>query len=281
MGNSFNKKFRAILMDVDGTLVSQNNILSDKTKEVLQRINDTGISLCLVTGRPLFTLLRSVENWNLNFSFDVLAASNGAEIYHKGKKQILSDYLIDCETIRDIIGKMKTYACYCYVYGENGEISPVEDPVLSEISINNHMVFTVVDDVSSLWDEEKFKVMVRFFHKDETERASHNIKRFKDTTAIKTHDYLMEFIQKDNSKDKALDYICELYRCSTKEIIACGDSQNDLKMLKKAGLGICMINGEAKIKKAADLITERGVDEDGLALCLEKLFEGEEKWVNM
>ena len=53
------------------------------------------------------------------------------------------------------------------------------------------------------------------------------------------------------------------------EIMACGDGDNDIVMLKEAGFGVAMANGEEQVKEAADYITLSN-EEDGVADVIEK-----------
>ena len=54
------------------------------------------------------------------------------------------------------------------------------------------------------------------------------------------------------------------------EIMAFGDGDNDIVMLKEVGIGVAMANAEAKVKEAADYITMSN-EEDGVAEAIEKM----------
>ena len=57
----------------------------------------------------------------------------------------------------------------------------------------------------------------------------------------------------------------------TDEVIAFGDSFNDIPMIKTAGMGVAMGNAEDELKAAAEMITS-DCDSDGIAEALEKLI---------
>ena len=58
-----------------------------------------------------------------------------------------------------------------------------------------------------------------------------------------------------------------------KDAVACGDGYNDMSMIKYAGVGVAMANAQEEVKKAADMVTEKTNDEDGLLEVIEKYFQ--------
>jgi hydroxymethylpyrimidine pyrophosphatase-like HAD family hydrolase len=59
-------------------------------------------------------------------------------------------------------------------------------------------------------------------------------------------------------------------------VLAVGDSMNDEAMLRWAGIGVAMVNGDDRIKNMADLVTERSNDDDGVADLIERYILGKE-----
>ncbi|MGN1231225.1 MAG: HAD-IIB family hydrolase, partial [Anaerotignum sp.] len=82
----------------------------------------------------------------------------------------------------------------------------------------------------------------------------------------------LEFVKKSVSKGNALEATAREAGVDLKDTIAIGDSDNDLSMILKAGLGVAMKNGEAHVKAAADYITQRDCEENGVAEVIEKFI---------
>lgn len=79
----------------------------------------------------------------------------------------------------------------------------------------------------------------------------------------------MEISVKGTTKESGVREVCQMLGFSMSDVIAMGDSDNDAKLLKAAGLGVAMANGEEHIKSIADVITATN-NEDGVAQAIRK-----------
>ena len=84
-------------------------------------------------------------------------------------------------------------------------------------------------------------------------------------------DYI-EFVPKGITKNKALENLCKKLNICKNEVIAIGDAENDIQMLKFAGMGIAMGNADEKTKSISDYITDSN-NNDGVAKALEKFLK--------
>ena len=89
--------------------------------------------------------------------------------------------------------------------------------------------------------------------------------------AMHTYDHLCEIGHPDGSKGAALGHLARSLGVKREEVIAVGDSPNDIDMIEWAGLGVAMGNASEKVKSSADHIT-LPASEQGLALLLETLL---------
>jgi hypothetical protein len=81
--------------------------------------------------------------------------------------------------------------------------------------------------------------------------------------------YFLEVMHCEANKAKALEVIARHYGIERQEVMAIGDSYNDLEMIEWAGLGVAMGNAFKSIKDAADFVTASN-DEEGVAEALRK-----------
>ena len=88
------------------------------------------------------------------------------------------------------------------------------------------------------------------------------------TEAVK----ISEIYHINTNKGKALKKIAEYYNINKEHIIAFGDADNDIELLKYAGISVAMKNGEEKIKEIAKLISLEDNNNDGIKLTLEKII---------
>ena len=89
--------------------------------------------------------------------------------------------------------------------------------------------------------------------------------------AMRTYDYLCEIGHPDGSKGAALEHLAESLGVKREEVVAVGDSPNDVDMIQWAGLGVAMGNASDKVKASADQVTLPASDQ-GFAILLESLL---------
>ena len=99
---------------------------------------------------------------------------------------------------------------------------------------------------------------------DQREEMFRFLGKREDVTLTSSVWYNMEIGRKGTSKASALLYLMDLLGVKREELMACGDSMNDAKMIQLAGIGVAMENGCAEIKEMADYVTESNA-EDGVA----------------
>ena len=85
---------------------------------------------------------------------------------------------------------------------------------------------------------------------------------------------MFEILPKGASKASALQALSQTLGYSKDQVMALGDANNDLEMLRFAGYSVAMGNGNAAVKEIADFITLTN-DEDGVAHTINKLIETE------
>jgi Cof subfamily protein (haloacid dehalogenase superfamily) len=95
-----------------------------------------------------------------------------------------------------------------------------------------------------------------------------------DATIFASKSYFLEILPPRTDKGTALAKVAEKLGVPREAVLAIGDSMNDEAMLRWAGIGVAMANGDQRIKDMADLVTERSNDDDGVADVIEKYLLG-------
>ena len=93
---------------------------------------------------------------------------------------------------------------------------------------------------------------------------------YKDLTVVRTAAFYLEIFPRRINKGQGLCDICRILKIDVRNSIAFGDSENDIPMLKAAGIGIAMKNAEMDVKKASDMSTLSN-NEDGIPYALRAL----------
>ena len=81
----------------------------------------------------------------------------------------------------------------------------------------------------------------------------------------RTWDYYLEFLNPKANKASGLEALADAYGINLSDVAAFGDAENDIPMLRKAGLGVAMANAEPEVKIAAGRVSRWTNNEDGVA----------------
>ena len=98
------------------------------------------------------------------------------------------------------------------------------------------------------------------------------LKRINNITLTSSFVHNWEIGGETTSKGEALSYLMKIMEIDKSQMIAFGDSPNDIAMIKLAEVGIALGNATDEVKEEADLITETN-DNDGVAMVIEKYLE--------
>ena len=265
---------RLLMCDIDGTLVEKGGTPQGKTRRILEIFHDEGILLGLASGRPVDQrTINRFRTWGFDFDPDIVIGVNGCEVWElKDKVRRKYNYLPKEMTrkILDYMWPLDINVC-AFEDGYDRVLARRKDAMIEESKDRNrsNIVFCdkerfCLNDIPKLefhYVEDKFEDVI-----------SDLLEKHKDEGYVwtKSYDGTLEFMLPGVDKGLAMEKFCRERGIPLEEVIACGDMDNDITMLQKAGTGICLLNGSEKTKEAADYVTEKDVSHDGLG---EFLFE--------
>ena len=264
---------KAVVADIDGTLVTKGEMIMPVTKEALEILHERGVMLGLSTGRKINSgMFQRAKDWGLSFQFDLIIGMNGGQLWDKDHEGIESYYMLKKETMKEILEKMAPMKLNSMIYEENHMVALYEDELIRASMKRNHVGFINAEgSIDRLCVADNYNVLFRF----EPER-SEEVGAFAETltcdryVAIMTSPGIIEFMDPRVNKGMALHKYAERNGIPISQIMAFGDMDNDALMLKEAGWGVCLVNGSDYSKSMADAVTEYPCTEDGMGRYLMK-----------
>lgn len=260
-----NKKI--FFSDLDGTLLTKEKKISDKTKKALDEFVAAGNHFAICTGRGLDNVLDVVRELDLDYPGMYLICYNGAQIYDNDAGRDLFRIGVPLDLIPGIFETASEYGVHVHTYTADSLISPDNG---EEMQYYNRVIkrpVIVTEDVVSALPEAPCKVIAIELHDlEKLERFRKAIMdKYSDmvTTVYSNPNYL-EVFMKEAGKGSAVVRLSEHLGIPIENTIAAGDEQNDISMIEAAGLGIAMINATDIVKESADVITDQDNDHDGL-----------------
>lgn len=269
-------KCRIIGFDLDGTLLNSEKHIAEHTREVLTRAVEQGIWILPVTGRPLGGLPKEVVEFP---GVQYAITANGARIMETQTGGCLYERLVPVKTAEQIMKIFSDYDALREVYyggkgyAEAEEFSRVEEYMRSpQMAAYVRATRTPVPDILQLIREKGQDTdKVQGVFKIDEERTEAR-KRLEAVEGIEVTGALSNNIEVNAvgvDKGNAILWFADHLGIPHEEVAGFGDGNNDIQLLKKAGIGVAMANATDQVKAVSDYITGTN-DEDGVATFIEK-----------
>lgn len=270
---------KLIALDLDGTVLTDSNTLSDRVKRSLEKAIQSGIEVVAASGRPYGSMPKNVLGIDgLNYSI----TSNGAAVHDNIGRRIHSSLISENDVISllkiteefDLIfeayvdGLTYTDSRYTanplkygcseayvdYVKASHGHIDNMRE------FIYNHR--RELDSIEIVCTDAKKRAHIRQLVKDST-------CEFYITSSSEN---FIEFMDKSATKGNAVDWLCKHLDVKQEHTCACGNADNDADMIEQAGFGAAVENASKLCLDCADIIVPSN-NNDGVARLIEIILD--------
>ena len=265
------KMIKLIALDLDGTLLTPEKTISDKTRNALIELQKQGIKLILASGRPTPGLFNEAKKLKMNEYYGYLLSYNGAALHVYDSMEVLHSQTLTRDQAHRIIEHGHKYS-QMTMMTYNDHTLLCENVSAYRVLPEAKMCRIGVEQVQNLHMAMSFDPY-KFLFAIEPEKMNELEEEFKkpfedELSMVLSTPYYMEVMNKGISKGKTLHKLLDILHLKPENLMAFGDGQNDLEMLKMAGTSVCMGNGDPLCKEIADFVTLRN-DEDGIAHAIE------------
>lgn len=265
---------KLIAIDLDDTLLTSKITISPRNVAAIKKAQEAGITIMIATGRMYVSAKKFANLLGLDVP---IVTYNGALVKGSQSEKLYYEHPLELNTALELLAYCQTKHYYIQAY-QGGQLLVYEHNAFSkrytEIS---GIDATAVGDALYHIDKEPYKLLV-MTKTEEFNAAWKDISvKFQgkvDVTSSK--DNFLELMSPGVNKWNAVKAVGLLYHIRADEIMCIGDSNNDLGMIKNAGLGVAMGNAKEAVKKAAKFVTATN-DEDGVAIAIEKVLVNQQK----
>jgi hydroxymethylpyrimidine pyrophosphatase-like HAD family hydrolase len=259
---------RLVALDVDGTLMRSDNTLSARNARALARALAAGWRVVLATGKPPWAVEPLARQLGLPGPHIV---ANGSALWRQGRPLEVLARIPD-GGVRTALAFAARHGIPRAVSGPRGVFTqagwgvPELTAALREVG---EAPPTVVADAVGA-EPEPWKVIL-ILRQGEPHPPAPEVEGGR---WVRTHPAFYETLPRGASKGAALELLCARLGVAPADVVAFGDGENDLEMLRWAGLGVAMAHAPEALRRAAAQVTA-GNDEDGVAVVLERLLAAE------
>lgn len=258
---------RLVATDLDGTVVRRDGTISARTVAALAAVEDAGLHLVLVTGRPP-RWMRPISEATGHHGIAV--CGNGAFVYDLHAERVVERFALEpaegAEAVRRIRAVLPG-AAFAVETGWGFGHEPSYEPNWPTPDL------TRVVPVEDLVAEPVGKLLVRLKGSDGDamlEAVAPVLSGLAEATHSNAGDCLLEVSARGVSKASTLARVCEERGVAAGEVLAFGDQPNDLPMLAWAGLAYAVANAHPLVLASGARLAG-SVDADGVAAVLERL----------
>lgn len=277
---------KAIFLDMDGTILDHHNKVSLNTKKVIDELRANGIYVFIATGRSFDEIEGVVPE---GFTVDGIVSSNGMAGYVG--QEVVFEHSLPIKLVETIIEKARENKIYYEVFPYGAPRftlkqdqpyveAEINDPKPDGVGINEWLSRKKAIKEEINWsdsiDGSEFSKFYFFSrtkeHINQWKEVLETIKKDIDFTTSTSSDHNVEVMVANVNKATGIQEMLNKFGLSGSEIMAIGDSDNDIQMLNFADYSVAMQNASDHIKELTNDTTTYTCDEDGVYHYLKDKF---------
>lgn len=257
---------KLVVSDLDGTLLLKYDSVGDYTIKTIRKLIDSGVEFAVATGRGRQGVDFLIEKLQRNI---YVICNNGASIYDKNGNCIY-EKMISKDIAIEILKAIRSEGVYYNAFDRENFYFNKTDP---RDFTGRRKSFKRVP----LESEEEIPNLSKIIITDKEEIVSKMSdimrKKYSDKIEVTISDPIcVDLVPKDCSKGNGIKKIGEILGIETCEVMAFGDGENDLDMLRTVGHPVAMENSQEILKKEIKNIARPNVEE-GVAKYIEEYFK--------
>lgn len=265
--------FKLIALDMDGTLLKNDKTISSQNLNAIKAAVAKGIHVVLCTGRPLNGIKKYIDELNFSEGTHYIICLNGA-LVQDTNNSIICSLTLDLDDYYKIHNLSKDLNINMQVVSTNVNFTPNKNINKHTIRhcYHNNMELKVIDSCNI----PENTVISKIMFVDDKDLLDEVIPKlplwlYDNYTVVRSSENYLEILNKEASKGNAVRLLADHLKISKDHVICVGDAENDISMIKYAGLGIAMNNAFHEVKASADLIVASNEDH-GVAEVFEKFL---------
>ena len=273
--------YKVICIDVDGTLLGESGIIPEENILAIEQAYKKGVQVVISTGRIYSNAVQIAKR--IQVKSPVIAA-NGAVVkdWYNGKTIFHASFTRDeYEKLLELLSKYKLVAHFYTMdrgiaYSAIGSIAALVYKMKNYSKSNKIYVdsyLTLKSLRKKLIDLEGHivKCVLYSIDKENLRGFRKEIEDNSDMSVFGAGSYSIEIGPKGVSKGNSVKILSNYLSINIDDVICIGDNENDIEMVKYAGLGVAMGNGVDSLKEVADYVTDTNIN-SGVANVINKFI---------
>ena len=247
-------KYRLVALDLDGTVIDREGVVVAGAREAIRDLLERGLRVTLATGRMYQPTNRFAEHLGISAP---LICHQGALIREPGHGEVLSHVPLTALLARRVIAELREAGVHRYAYADGAIYVEQERENDIRYARHNGVELRLVDDLVEIAGRQPTEIAAR----GEPAAIDYVVGRLRercDSEVIvgKIHASFCEIASARSGKGNALRFVAERLGVRQDQVVAIGDSPNDVSMLKWAALGIAVGDAPPEVRASADWVID-------------------------
>lgn len=268
-----NAPIRLVAIDLDGTLLNSQHLISPRTERVLREAMAAGITIVIATGRPRLTSAAVMRQLGLKTPGVFL---QGLTVYD-GEGNLLHEQQMDVETAQRVADFAEQHGYTVMVYNSRAILTRERNWLTDQMQKYHEPLPEIVGSLSTLPGRVPISKFVFVAEPERLPEIRARLTAHIDGRAaiIQSQAWLLEALPPGTSKGGGLRWLLDHLGVDPAAVMAIGDGENDIEMIELAGIGVAVANATDHLKQVADVVVASN-DADGVAEAIERFVLGGE-----
>lgn len=257
---------KMVATDIDGTILNWDFEFSPEVIECIKKLTKNNIKVVLVTGRMHRAALKLAQK--LELETPIVSYQGGLIKEQSGKT--LYEKTMDVKYAKQVIKWAKENNVHINLYMDDVLYVENDNIAVRRYTGERYIPYEVCN-FDELEIKNVNKILAIDF--DDVERVTGWVDYLKqklpELYIVKSTPYFCEISNPEAKKSCAVEFLSNYYGIKKEEILAIGDQNNDIELLKSGGIAVAMGNATDELKKHADYVTDT-IDNNGFVKAVEK-----------
>lgn len=273
-------KYKLVAIDCDNTLLDSKGFIPQENISTIRKLKDMGVQFVIATGRNDILVKDYIKE--LDISAPVIGC-NGASIRDLISNKIYALNAINKDSLNKVFKFLNDNNIQCKAFSLTKGYTNIDEDsgqnfglILNTYTkaLKENMVYEYVKNIETLSDigDDILKIVIIDTDAEFIKYTQKQLQKIENLEVVLSDTLCIDIIAENASKGNALKQYAEYINIDKEHIIAIGDYENDISMIKYAGVGVAMENGAESLKRAADFVTCSNND-SGVSKALIKLFD--------
>lgn len=257
---------KMVATDIDGTILPYHSDFSKEVMECIQKLEQQGVKVVLVTGRMHSSAVPLSDK--LGLKNPIISYQGGLIKDYEGKT--LYQVNLDNTITKEIIAWARENNVHLNLYLDD-KLYVENDNDVIKYYIQGKFVDYKVCSFDDLEIQNVNKVLAIDINNPDTVTSWVDIlrKKYPDLYIVKSTPYFCEIGASGAKKSLGVEFLANLWGLKKSEILTIGDQNNDIDLIQSGGIGVAMGNATEELKSCAQYITET-VENNGFVSAMEK-----------